>query len=174
MAEANETPRQSPDSTISPAILEKFSKGRIQLGEGMMIDGEGEERKITITLTPDDPAYLEYSDRAKRDAQFTSNTVRVIGGSQEFDNKMIAVALAMRGNQKKGLDINAFASKINKYRGDNERNFLKRTEETSGTETTEQLTTDMDNFNDLLTYTYHLFTQNALETILPEQQIGQK
>lgn len=159
--------------SISPEILAKFSTGEIQLGEGMMIKGEGKERKITITLTPNDPLYLEYLEELESSAKLTRNIIQVIGDS-EYQNEMIRLALNMRKAKKERLNQRALDRGVNKYTDDRMQEFLRRNASMTGAESErKQLLSDATNFNDLAQYITHLTAKKAFEAILPEQQMQQ-
>lgn len=174
MNEGSEKPKALPSEpkTISPEILEKFSKGEIQLGEGMAIKGEGEERKITITLIPDDdPSYLDYLKRVKSATELARNIGRLAGGN-EPENKTIGIALNLRRAEKQTLNNNALYHRVNIYIDGHMQDFSRRTEAIPENESgREQLLSEVGNFNDLVEYIGHLIGQNAYEVILPEQQI---
>lgn len=151
---------------IDPKILERFSMGDIQFGEDMKITGEGEGRKIIITLKPDDPSYLDYQKRMKLSMEDARASFSGLD-SQGSENEMIATALETKKEEKRILDANAFSRRITVWIKDNEQNLLNQIN-------TPDISSKADNFSDLMQYIGHLFEQRALETILPEQQVGQQ
>lgn len=164
MSELGKDPK--PPESISPVILEKLSKGNIQLGEGIVIQGEDEERKITATLTPDDPSYLDYLENVDLFTKRFSNIAKQAAHNQEFGDSMIALALRTRNALKKHLDTAVIGPRVNKYFIDRIRQEVMQDEAERALEST--------NLGDLFKYVIHLTAQKAYEVILPEQQTEQE
>src|SRR3989344_287 len=72
MNEPGEAPKiLSSEPTPIPPELERFSKGDITLTSNMMIKGEGENRKLHITISPEDPTYKAYDEELKLALKYT-------------------------------------------------------------------------------------------------------
>lgn len=171
--EANKAPNPIPfeQKTIPPQILEKFSKGSIQLGDRMEIQGDREERKLSVKLTPDDPAYLEFLKDQKTYTDFFRKVDQL---AVLPENEAIAVSFEMRKLNKRSLGLEVVSREVNKFLEVKLDDFAKKRKEIPTGESTESLLADeVRELNDLTTYINYLMEQGAFETILPEQQTTQ-
>lgn len=151
-------------------VINRFSKGEIHLGNDMVIRGEQEDRKIFITLSPDDPNYLKYLEGVKKDTELTNNLAKEFPDSQEFRNQMINSAFNLRRTQKDMLNVNAFSERINKLLEDASINLEKSIAQARSKEEIEKIIAESNQFSDLTTYATYLFGIRAVEAIPPEQQ----
>lgn len=163
MNERPQVPNPTPDQeTISPEILAKFSAGEIPLGPDMAIRGEGKERKIIITLPPDDPSYLDYVQKLSLIIEIAINATPTTGNN-EPKFKSIAIVLNLKKLHKQVLSWDVLSRKLSAF-------ILEPHNQIPKGKTAEELLLDKTNFSDLIEYIAHLATQNAFEVILPEQQ----
>lgn len=154
---------------ISPEILERFSKGDIQLGEGMTIQGEDKERKIIITITPDDPDYLDYKKRLRA----LMNVISIVQLPENYMTEPedgVDIGTRRRRSDKQDLSHNIFTRELDAFFETNRENFLKRCDEIPKGGSTERLFSEVIDFLNLISYAKYLEGRNAFEVILPEQQ----
>lgn len=53
----------NPPIAISQEIINKFSQGEINVGDGMTINGDGEARRLRVMLSPGDTDWQTYKDQ---------------------------------------------------------------------------------------------------------------
>ncbi|OGH20122.1 MAG: hypothetical protein A3D74_01165 [Candidatus Levybacteria bacterium RIFCSPHIGHO2_02_FULL_37_13] len=151
---------------ISPEVLEKFSKGDLQLDQHMLIKGEGKDRKLHISVAADNPLYIVYQE-ARESSLKIAEKLHKIG---HVNDRVMNDALDMINEFKKGFKLGAQKIHIGRFIENKRNDFSRRSKEVPNDISKQNLASEVGEFNNLIDYIKYLVGQNAVQIILPEQK----
>ena len=179
MNEVREITTSPTDSiTISPKVLEKFSKGDIRLNEHMAIKGEGEKRKLYVSVGPDNPIYSMHTMHENR-----INLIREeIRKAHRSGNKGAIDKLLDEMNRLNGFKeelVKGAVSYAQLDYLDAQGDFLRREKEIpqdrseGSIRQSQKLRTEISDYSDTLKYMLHLVNQRKFEVVFSGQKQNQ-
>lgn len=177
MPEANDAQRllSFEPKVISPVVLEKLSKGDVQLTPNMSIKGEGGNRRIYIIVEPDARFYIDHQTEKKNYIDVAQKIRHRLGDEDGAMDK----TLDMMNSSKRKLVRAALFKERMQYSDNRMQYFIRQfgdiinDPDAVSLERGQEFIADCNAHEDLTDYMESLIQQDKLELILPEQKADQ-